>query len=70
MPYVVKWTELGQTETRESPSAYRDAPQAMEFACGVLKQKPDSIWIEGPNGVRIERMVIKLNCDAWRSQPR
>jgi hypothetical protein len=67
--YVVKWTAAGQTKTLESPAAYEDAPQALAFACTVLNQKPASIWIEGPGGVRIERVVIKMNCDARRSLP-
>ena len=70
MSYIVKWTAIGQTKTLESPAAYQDAPQAIDFACTVLKQKPASIWIEGSGGVRIERVVIKLNCDARRSLPR
>ena len=66
MPYVVKWIPVGQTKNIESPAAYHDAWQAIDFACTVLKQKPASIWIEGPGGVRIERGVIVLNCQARR----
>jgi hypothetical protein len=62
--YVVKWIAVGQTKNLESPAAYRNASQAMDFACTVLKQKPASIWIEGPGGVRIERGVIVINCKA------
>jgi hypothetical protein len=67
MPYAVKWIMVGESKNRESPEAYRDAAQAIDFACTVLKQKPASIWIEGPGGVRIERSVIVLNCEARRS---
>jgi hypothetical protein len=67
MPYTVKWILVGESKSRESPEVYRDAPQAIDFACTVLKQKPTSIWIEGPAGARIERSVIELNCDARRS---
>ena len=69
MGYVVKWTAAGQTKTLESPAAYEDAPEAMAFACAALSQKPASIWIEGPGGARIERLAIKLNCDARRRLP-
>jgi hypothetical protein len=67
LPYVVKWILVGESKNRESPEAYRDASAAIDFACTVLKQKPASIWIEGPAGVRIERSVIALNCEARRS---
>jgi hypothetical protein len=67
MPYAVKWILVGESKNRESPEACRDASQAIDFACTVLKQKPASIWIEGPAGVRIERSVIVLNCEARRS---
>jgi hypothetical protein len=67
MPYAVKWILVGESKNRESPEAYRDASQAIDFACTVLKQKPASIWIEGPAGVRIERSVIVINCESRRS---
>jgi hypothetical protein len=67
LAYVVKWILTGESKNRESPEAYRDASRAIDFACTVLKQKPASIWIEGPAGARIERGVIVLNCDARRS---
>ena len=67
LSYVVKWILVGESKNRESPDAYRDASQAIDFACTMLKQNPASIWIEGPGGVRIERGVIELNCEARRS---
>jgi hypothetical protein len=67
LSYVVKWILVGESKNRESPDAYRDASQAIDFACTMLKQKPTSIWIEGPGGVRIERGVIELNCETRRS---
>jgi hypothetical protein len=64
MPYVVRWVAAGQVMIRQNPKAYATPGAAVDFACTILKQRPEKIWIEGPNGHRIEREAIELNCEA------
>jgi hypothetical protein len=64
MAYVVKWVAAGQRKIHESPTPYTTPSNAIDFACTVLKQRPERIWIEGPTGIRIEQDAIKLNCGA------
>jgi hypothetical protein len=64
MPYIVKWIVMGQQKLNETPTAYPTPSDAIEFACTILKQRPQEIWIEGPSGIRIEREAIERNCEA------
>jgi hypothetical protein len=64
MAYVVKWVVAGQRKIHESPAGYAIPSTAIDFACTVLKQRPERIWIEGPNGIRIEQDAIKVNFEA------
>jgi len=64
MAYVVKWVAAGQRKITQAPKTYPTPSDAIDFACTILKQKPEQIWIEGPSGVRIEQQVIELNCEA------
>jgi hypothetical protein len=62
MPYVVKWVPAGERNLREWPTTFSTPSQAVDFACTVLREKPNDIWIEGPSGIRIDRDVIERNC--------
>jgi hypothetical protein len=64
MPYVVKWVAAGQRKVNETPTAYPTPGEAIDFACTILKQRPEKVWIEGPSGQRIEKGAIELNCEA------
>ena len=64
MAYVVKWVAAGQRKVHEGSMTYATASDAIDFACTILKQKPERIWIEGPSALRIEEDVIKQNCQA------
>ena len=63
MAYIVKWVAGGQTKVYVATTAYSTPSKAIDFACTILKQRPENIWIEGPNGLRIERDKIKANCE-------
>ena len=64
MPYLVKWIANGQARIARAPRAYVTPVEAIDFACTVLKLRPDKIWIEGPSGIRIEQETIERNCEA------
>ena len=69
MSYVVKWKLIGESQTRQSPQTYAGPSHAIDFACTIFKQLPVEIWIEGPDGLRIERDVIFRECRS-RGPPR
>jgi hypothetical protein len=62
--YIVKWVAAGRRKITEAPKAYPTPSEAIDFACSVLKERPENIWIEGPSGHRIEQEAIELNCEA------
>ena len=64
MAYVVRWILAGQTKIRQAQRAYGTPSEAIDFACVILRERPEKIWIEGPNGIRIEHPTIKANCEA------
>jgi hypothetical protein len=64
VPYIVKWIAAGQRKVQETLKAYPTPSEAINFACTMLKQRPEKIWIEGPSGVRIEQEAIELNSEA------
>lgn len=69
MSYVVKWKLSGDKETLQSRKTYAVPSDAIDFACTIFKQHPVEIWIEGPEGIRIERDVIFQECRG-RGSPR
>ena len=66
MAYVVIWVPAGGRNPRKSPTAFPTPSEAVDFACTVLRQRPENIWIEGPSGLRMDRDVIVRNCKALR----
>ena len=64
MSYIVKWVAAGQHKLHEGPTSYATPSDAINFACTILRQRPERIWIEGPNAVRIEEDIIARNCKA------
>jgi len=58
MSYVVKWKLRGKEQTFQSRVAYAVPSDAIDFARTIFSQHPVKIWIEGPEGVRIERDAI------------
>ena len=58
MPYVVKWVSAGQRNPREWPTTFPTPSEAIDFARTIFTQHPREIWIEGPEGLRIERDAI------------
>jgi hypothetical protein len=58
MPYIVKWRATLRGHVVESPTAYPGPAAAVDFACAQFGAPVYDIWIEGPNGVRIERNAI------------
>jgi hypothetical protein len=64
MPYVVKWVPAGAGNPREWPTTFPTPLEAVDFACTILRQRPENIWIEGPSGLRMDRDVIMRNCKA------
>ena len=70
MSYVVKWKLSGGKQTLRSAEAYAVPADAISFACAIFKQHPIEIWIEGPEGLRIERDAIFRACqDRGASRP-
>jgi len=63
LPYVVKWRETLTGPILQSPDAYAVPSAAIDYVCANLRQLPNDIWIEGPNGLRIERAVILRGCE-------
>ena len=70
MSYRVKWQLSGKRETRESRETYAVPADAVDFACTILAQHPVEIWIEGPEGLRIERDAISRASGARSPGPR
>jgi len=66
MAYRVKWRLNGRRETLESRESYAVPADAIDFASTILAQHPLEIWIEGPEGLRIERDAISRACGARR----
>ena len=58
MSYRVKWKLNGKGRTLESRETYAVPADAIDFASTILAQHPLEIWIEGPEGLRIEREAI------------
>ena len=58
MAYRVRWKLNGKRETLQSAETYAVPGDAIDFASTVLAQHPIEIWIEGPDGLRIEQSVI------------
>ena len=67
MSYQVKWKLGYKRETFQSRETYAVPGDAIDFACTVLAQHPIEIWIEGPEGLRIEREAISRACTASRA---
>jgi hypothetical protein len=57
MSYRVRW-KLNGRETLQSRQTYAVPADAVDFASTILAQHPLEIWIEGPEGLRIEREAI------------
>jgi len=66
LPYVVKWKLTEGGDTFQSPDAFAVPSAAIDFACAELRPLPEIVWIEGPNGVQIERSVIWRGCQDRR----
>ena len=63
MPYFVKWKLHGQDQVLSNELAYPRASDAMDFACGVLGQKPNDVWVEDEHGSRIaDEIKIIRHC--------
>ena len=58
MAYLVKWRLRGERRTFQSPETYPVPSDAIDFASTIFVHGPIEIWIEGPDGVRIERDAI------------
>jgi hypothetical protein len=58
----VKWKLTRGGSVLESPTAYLVPATAIDFACGQFARGAHDIWIEGPNGIRIERDAIARSC--------
>jgi hypothetical protein len=69
MSYLVKWRLNGERRTLQSPDTYAVPADAIGFASTIFAQHPIDIWIEGPDGLRIERDVI-LRASENRGPPR
>jgi len=67
MSYLVKWRLLGSKKILQSNDIYAVPADAIEFASAILAQDPLEIWIEGPDGLRIERQTISRACVSRRS---
>jgi hypothetical protein len=62
MAYRVKWKLNGKRETLQSRETYALPAGAVDFASTILPQQPVEIWIEGPEGLRIEREALSRAC--------
>jgi hypothetical protein len=68
MAYVIRWRLRGRTY--HSRETYAVPADAIDFASAILPQNPLEIWIEGPEGVRIERDAISRASRDRASPPR
>ena len=62
MPYSVKWKLTRGGQVLESPTVFLVPAAAIDFACAQFDRALYDIWIEGPNGIRIERDAISRSC--------
>jgi hypothetical protein len=70
MAYRVKWKLNDKRETLQSRETYAVPADAVNFASTILPQQPVEIWIEGPDGLRIEREAIsRASGDRRSSSP-
>jgi hypothetical protein len=67
MSYLVKWRLHGERGTLESPETYAVPADAIDFASAIFAQHPIDIWIEGPDGLRIEQDAISRASSPRRS---
>ena len=64
------WKLPGGSPRTRSSEPFALPSKAVSYACGILKQGPLQIWIEGPAGVRIEQSAIERLCSAGRPDGR
>jgi hypothetical protein len=70
VPYVVKWVSAGQKNLREWPTTFPTPSEAIDFARAIFSRKPREIWIEGPEGLRIERdAIVRASRDRGSGPP-
>ena len=68
MPYFVKWIANSRREVSQTGVAYARQADAMDFACAILGQRPEDVWIEDGGGTRIAlRPQITQHC-RWRGR--
>jgi len=63
--YFIRWRF-----TKDSPRVHGSEPfqtrdAALASACFLLKSHPHSIWVETPDGTRIEVDEVVRSCRAW-----